>query len=302
MNKGLGLAAAAGSYFLWGILPVYWKLISEVPAFEILCHRMVWSLVVTLIPVLCLRRYHDLRSGLADKKNLVAFLVSSALLAANWLVYIWAVNAGYIIEASLGYFINPLLNVLFGMLLFGERMRPAQWCSLLLAFCSVVYLTVYYGHFPWIALGLAFSFAFYGVIHKRTQLAALDGLFLETALLFIPAFGILLAFEFKGTGAFGQATVGGMLILAGSGLVTTVPLLLFGYAAKNITLSTLGMLQYVAPTISLLLGLFVYKEEFPVERLVGFSLIWTALILFLVESLVHRKRLRSFLESGVDEN
>ncbi len=302
MNKTLGFIAAAGSYFLWGILPMYWKLVSEVPAFEILCHRMVWSLVVMLVLVLGLKRYQSLRNGLADKRNLVIFMVSSVLLSGNWFIYIWAVNNGYIVEASLGYFINPLLNVLFGMIFFGERMRPAQWCSLLLAFCSVVYLTVYYGHFPWIALGLAVSFAFYGVIHKGARLTALDGLFLETALLFLPAAVFLFFLEFQGTGAFGQAGTGEMLLLAGAGAVTTAPLLLFGYATKNIALSTMGMLQYLAPTISLLLGLFVYGEDFPVERLVGFLLIWTALFLFLSENLIYRKRLGKSLKMVKDNN
>jgi chloramphenicol-sensitive protein RarD len=290
MTKFGGLLAAAGAFILWGILPAYWKLLQAVPAYEILCHRMSWSLVLTLGLVLLTGRRAIFKRALREKKNLITFTATGLLLAVNWLLYIWAVNAGFIVETSLGYFINPLINVFFGMIFFRERMRPVQWLALFLAFLGVLYLTVYYGRFPWIAVSLAITFATYGLLHKQNALGALDGLCLETGVLFLPAALFLVAREYSGIGSFGQLGLGGVLLLAGTGVVTTVPLLLFGYAAKRIPLSTLGLLQYIAPTINLLLGVFIYGEEFPRTRMVGFMLIWLALILFMAENLLNRYR------------
>jgi len=299
MTRFGGLLAAAGAFILWGILPAYWKQLQAVPAYEILCHRMSWSLVLTLGLVLLTGRRTIFRQALREKKNLITFTATGLLLAVNWLLYIWAVNAGFIVETSLGYFINPLINVLFGMIFFRERMRPVQWLALLLAFLGVLYLTIYYGRFPWIALSLAITFATYGLLHKQNVLGALDGLCLETGVLFLPAALFLVAREFSGTGSFGQHGATGALLLAGTGVVTTVPLLLFGYAAKKIHLSTLGLLQYMAPTINLLLGVLVYGEEFPRARMVGFLLIWLALAIFLAENLLTRiKTQRKILLTG----
>lgn len=288
MGSYLGFLAAILAFVLWGFLPVYWKLLSHVPALEILCHRMVWSLGVTLLLVLCFGRWRSFIKAARSKKNLFNCLITAILLAQNWLLYIWAVNAGFIIETSLGYFINPLINVLFGMVFFGERMRFGQWLALSLAFAGVLYLTIYYGKFPWISLVLAISFAGYGLFHKKSGMAAIDGLCLETAIMFCPAALYLL---FLGSGGMSSFTADGLfqaLLLVGCGVVTTAPLVLFGYAAKNIALSTLGLLQYLAPSINLLLGVFIYHEPFPIHRLVGFILIWVALILFLLENLHQR--------------
>lgn len=288
MGSYLGFLAAILAFVLWGFLPVYWKLLSHVPALEILCHRMVWSLGVTLLLVLCFGRWRSFIEAARSKKNLFNCLITAILLAQNWLLYIWAVNAGFIIETSLGYFINPLINVLFGMVFFGERMRFGQWLALSLAFAGVLYLTIYYGKFPWISLVLAISFAGYGLFHKKSGMAAIDGLCLETAIMFCPAAFYLL---FLGSGGMSSFTADGLfqaLLLVGCGVVTTAPLVLFGYAAKNIALSTLGLLQYLAPSINLLLGVFIYHEPFPIHRLVGFILIWVALILFLLENLRQR--------------
>jgi len=285
-----GLLAAAAAFLLWGILPVYWRLLQQVPAYEILCHRMSWSLVVAFGMVLLTGRRALFITALKEPKNRRTFTATGLLLAVNWLLYIWAVNAGFIVETSLGYFINPLINVFFGMVFFRERMRPVQWFALFIAFLGVLYLTFYYGRFPWIALMLAMSFATYGLLHKRNELGALDGLCLETGIMFLPAAAFLVGLAGTGGGSFGRIGLSGSLLLAGTGVVTTIPLLFFGYAAKKIPLSTLGLMQYLAPTINFLLGVFVYGEEFPRTRMVGFLLIWTALGIFLAENLIRHMR------------
>ncbi len=290
MTNFHGILAAAAAFILWGVLPAYWKLLQEVPAYEILCHRMSWSLVLTLGLVIVTGRRTLFQQALGERNNLITFTATGLLLAVNWLLYIWAVNAGFIVEASLGYFINPLINVLFGMIFFREKMRPIQWLALLLATFGVLYLTFYYGQFPWIALALATTFATYGLLHKKNHLGALDGLCLETGILFLPAAAFLLGLGCTGNGSFGEIGLSGSLLLAGTGVVTTVPLLFFGYAAQKIPLSTLGLMQYLAPTINLILGVFVYGEEFPRTRMVGFMLIWAALAIFMAENLLRRLR------------
>lgn len=290
MTNFAGLLAAAGAFILWGVFPVYWKLLQDVPAYEILCHRMAWSLVLTLGLVALTGRRAVFRQALKERQNLTTFTATGLLLAVNWLLYIWAVNAGFIVEASLGYFINPLINVFFGMIFFREKMRPVQWFALFLAFLGVLYLTIYYGRFPWIALVLGFSFATYGLLHKKNSLGSLDALCLETGILFLPAAAILVGLAYSGGGSFGRIDLSGTLLLVGTGLITTVPLLLFGYAAHKIPLSTLGLMQYLAPSINLLLGVFVYGEEFPQARMIGFMLIWAALAIFMAESLLRRFR------------
>jgi chloramphenicol-sensitive protein RarD len=286
LNKYRGIFAAICAYFLWGILPVYWKLLQEVPAYEILCHRMSWSLIFTFGMIVLVKRQRVLMTAIKDWKTILTFAATGLFLAVNWLLYIWAVNAGYIIEASLGYFINPLLNVFLGMVFFQEKMRLVQWIALLIAAAGVVYLTLFYGRFPWIALVLASSFATYGLLHKKSPLPALDGLCIETGVLFLPAIVVLAGLYFSGGGAFGHISPVVSLLLAGTGIITSIPLLLFGYAAHKIPLSTLGLLQYIAPTINLLLGIFLYNEAFPIQRMIGFVLIWSALFLFLAENLL----------------
>ncbi|WP_205747198.1 EamA family transporter RarD [Desulfopila sp. IMCC35006] len=285
-----GLMAAAGAFIIWGVLPAYWKLLQQVPAYEILCHRMSWSLVLTLGLVFLTGRRAIFRQALKDRQNLITFTTTGLLLALNWLLYIWAVNAGFIVEASLGYFINPLINVFFGMIFFQEKMRPIQWFALLLAGLGVLYLTFYYGRFPWIALVLAVSFGLYGLLHKKNSLGALDALCLETGVLFLPAAAVLIGLAWKGGGSFGRIDLSGTLLLVGTGFITTVPLLLFGYAAQKIPLSTLGLMQYLAPSINLLLGIYIYGEEFPPARMVGFMLIWSALVIFMAENLLRHFR------------
>jgi chloramphenicol-sensitive protein RarD len=290
MLKYGGVLAAAGAYILWGVLPAYWKLLHEVPAYEILCHRVVWSLLLTLGLIVLLGRKDTFRRAAGERKNRITFSTTALLLTINWLLYIWAVNAGYIVESSLGYFINPLINVLFGMIFFRERMRPMQWAAIFFAVLGVLYLTFYYGQFPWIALVLAITFAIYGLLHKQNPLYPLDGLCLETAVLFVPSVILLFGLEYMQGGSFGHIGLSGSLLLAGAGIITTIPLLLFGYAAHKIPLSTLGLLQYLAPSINLLLGVFVYGEDFSRQRMVGFLLIWIGLALYVAENMLCRFR------------
>ncbi len=292
MKKYSGVLAAAGAYILWGLLPAYWKLLSGVPAYEILSHRMLWSLLLTLGIIFLLGRKEIFFRAARERKNLVTFSITALLLAINWLLYIWAVNAGFIVEASLGYFINPLINVLFGMVFFRERLRALQWVAIAFAVLGVLYLTFYYGRFPWIAMVLAVTFAIYGLLHKQNPLGALDGLCLETAVFFVPSVFLLLGLEYVQVqgGSFGHIGLYGSLLLAGAGIITTIPLLLFGYAAHKIPLSTLGLLQYMAPSINLVLGVFVYGEDFSRQRMFGFLLIWVGLALYLAENMLCRLR------------
>jgi chloramphenicol-sensitive protein RarD len=288
MKKYSGVLAAAGAYILWGVLPAYWKLLHEVPAYEILSHRMVWSLLLTLGLIVLLGRKDAFRRSAVERRNLITFSTTALLLAINWLLYIWAVNAGFIVEASLGYFINPLINVLFGMIFFREKLRPLQWAAIFFAALGVLYLTFYYGQFPWIAMVLAVTFAIYGLLHKKNPLGPLDGLCLETAVFFLPSVIFLLGLEYVQGGSFGHVGLSGSLLLAGAGIITTVPLLLFGYAAHKIPLSTLGLLQYLAPSINLLLGVFVYGEDFSRQRMVGFLLIWVGIVIYVAENMICR--------------
>ncbi|MBB5349145.1 EamA family transporter RarD [Desulfoprunum benzoelyticum] len=290
MARYSGIIAASCAYIIWGVLPVYWKALQTVPALEILCHRMTWSLFVTLGIILCVRRFAAFRQALANRRNLGIFGASALLLAVNWLIYIWAVNAGYILEASLGYFINPLISVVFGVFFFKERLRPGQIAALVLVVIGVLYLTIYYGRFPWIALSLSVTFAVYGLLHKKSSLPSMDALGIEVLLFFLPAAAYLLLVEFTGSGAIQGGTTITAILLIGAGVVTTLPLLLFGFAAHKIPLSTLGLLQYMAPTISFFIGILLYHEEFPRERMIGFSIIWTALALYLAEGTIRRVR------------
>ncbi len=301
MKNSYGMLAAAAAYILWGVFPAYWKLLSGVPAYEILSHRMVWSLLLTLGLIFWLGRKDAFFKATKERKNLLTFSTTAFLLGINWLLYIWAVNAGYIVEASLGYFINPMINVLFGMIFFRERLRALQWAAIVFAVLGVLYLTFYYGQFPWIALVLAITFAIYGLLHKKNSLAPLDGLCLETAIFFIPALLCLLGLEWQGGGAFGHIGIAGSFLLAGAGIVTTVPLLLFGYAAQKIPLSTLGLLQYLAPSINLIIGVFVFDEDFSRERMVGFLLIWVGLAMYVTENMLCRLRAQKATLAGRNE-
>jgi chloramphenicol-sensitive protein RarD len=291
MNRGNLSAAAA--YVLWGLLPLYWKALKGVPALEILAHRMVWSLAVVL-GLLALRRHWAwLGPALRNRRILLTYVTSALLLALNWYLYIWAVNANHIVETSLGYFINPLVNVLLGVLFLKERLRLGQGLAIGIAAAGVLYLTVAFGSLPWIALTLAGTFGVYGLLRKTAALESLEGLTLETLVLVPAALIYLLALEFQGRGAFGHSGAGTSLLLAGAGIATATPLLLFAVGARRITMTTLGLLQYFAPTIQLLLGVLLYDEVVTPEKLVGFVLIWLALGVYSAEGVLRSRRDRS---------
>lgn len=284
MSKGTLTAATA--YILWGFFPVYWKLLQNVSALEILGNRMTWSLIF-LLGVLAYRQHWSwIRPALQNRKILLTFAITAILLSINWGTYIWAVNAGFIVETSLGYFINPLVNVLLGVVLLKEKLRPGQLIAVIIALLGVLYLTFSYGSLPWIALTLAFSFGFYGLLRKTAALGSLEGLSLETGILFLPALAYLFYLQFEGTAAFGHSDLRTNLLLAFAGVATAVPLLLFAAGARQITLITLGILQYIAPTIQFLLGVLVYHEPFDTQRLIGFALVWLALLIYTTESLI----------------
>jgi len=286
-----GMTAATLSYLIWGLLPVYWKALDHLPSYEILGHRMAWSLPFIMF-FLLLSRQHVSLSQFRDKTVFIMSAVSATLLAFNWFVYIWAVNSRFIVEASLGYYINPLVTVCFGMIFFKERLRPGQIAAILLALIGVVHLTVVYGRFPWIAFALALTFGVYGLLHKKIGVAPLQSLYLETLIFFIPALMLVAYLGRDGSSGFIHGDMRTIALLAGTGLITTIPLLLFGYAAQKIPLFMLGILQYSAPTLNLLLGVLVYGEDFPTSRMIGFLLVWGALLVFILEGLRQRARQR----------
>jgi chloramphenicol-sensitive protein RarD len=297
MNKGIlnGIAA----YALWGFFPIYWKLLHQVPALQVIGHRIGWSFILLTAFILFTKQWKEFRSSALTPRNIAIYSVAGVLLTINWLVYVWGVNAGFIVETSLGYFINPLLSVLLGVVFLRERLRPTQWIPVALAAAGVLYLTLAYGRLPWIALSLAFTFGFYGFVKKLAPLCSLYGLALETGIVF-PVALIYLAFvEFSHTGAFlhDGALIDGLLI--GAGVVTTIPLLKFASAARQIPLSVVGILQYIAPTLQFLIGVFLFHEPFDQSHLIGFGLVWLALIIFWAESyFAHRVPVPPIPEMG----
>jgi len=283
-----GVLSALTAYLIWGLYPVYWKMLTDVPALQIMTHRVVWSFLFLAV-VVSLRRDWSGLWKVANRRTLLIYLLAGALLSVNWLVYIWAVNAGFIVETSLGYFTNPLVSVLLGVIFLRERLRPLQWVPIGMAAASVLYLTISYGRLPWIALVLAFSFGLYGLIKKLAPLGPLYGLTLETGMVFLPALGFLLVAEFNGSASFGHITLLKTLLLALTGIVTAIPLLFFAAGVRRIPLTLLGFLQYIAPTLQFLFGVLVYGEPFTPVRMVGFGIIWLALILYSAEGLIVRR-------------
>ncbi len=289
-----GMLYAALAYIAWGLFPLYFKRLSDVNALEVIAHRTVWSLVFVAVILAVLRRWTWLGPVLRSSRLLATCAVSALLLSSNWLVYVWAVQHGHVVEASLGYFINPLVNVMLGFVFLRERLRPVQWVAIGLAAAGVIWLTVTAGRPPWIALVLALSFGVYGLMRKTAHLGALEGLTLETLILSPFAAGALIWWTVQGSSAFALASAGdggghlGWLLLAGP--LTAIPLLLFAAGARRITLTTLGLVQYLSPTIQFLLGVWLYHEPLAGARLVGFVLIWSALAVYSAESLWRSRR------------
>ncbi|MGV8892076.1 MAG: EamA family transporter RarD [Burkholderiaceae bacterium] len=290
MRSGMFFAATA--YILWGLFPLYFKLLQSVPAQQILMHRIIWSLAFVLAVLAWRRQWQWLPKVFRQRKVLLGFGASALLLSTNWLIYILAVNSGRVVDASLGYFITPLVSVLFGYLLLKERLRPLQWGAIALAAAGVVWLTWHSGQLPWIGLALAASFGTYGLLRKTAALGPLEGLTLETLLLFPLALGYLTLLSLQDQNAFHSAPAATSWLLAAAGPITAIPLLLFAAGARRIPLSTLGFLQYITPTLQLLFGVWLYHEPFSGARLIGFAVIWTALALYSMEGLwqAHRSR------------
>lgn len=280
-----GLFAAAIAYILWGVFPLYIKQVAHVNAVEVVAHRSAWSLLFVFALLAWWRRTAWLKAALADRRVLTVFAVSALLLAANWGIYVWAVSAGRILDASLGYFINPLVNVLLGVVVLHERPRPRQWLAVGIAAAGVLWLIVVAGQWPWVALALAASFGLYGLLRKTAPLGAAEGLALETLMQGPLALGLILWWTWQGSGGLAghDGTTLTWLLLAGP--FTAVPLLLFAYGARQLSLATLGLLQYLGPTLQFAIGVFVYGEPFSGQRATGFALIWLALAIYSAESL-----------------
>ena len=287
MNKGILYTAAA--YLLWGMFPLYFKAIENVPAIQIVSHRIVWSLLFLVLVILALKQFGKFRAQLSPRIAGV-YLIAGVLLSINWLTYVWSVNAGFVVEASLGYFINPLVSVLLGVIFLKEKMRPWQWVPFGIAAAGVIYLTLSRSSSLWVPLTLAFSFGLYGLMKKLTPLGSLYGLTVETAMVSLPALGFLVFMQVQGSGAFWHAGVKTTLLLAFTGVVTAVPLLLFSAGTRSIPLTMVGLLQYITPTMQFLLGVFVYGEPFTFERLIGFCIIWIALMIFTLEGFLARRK------------
>ena len=286
-NKGVFYAF--GAYFIWGLFPIYWRLLKQVAAVQLLGHRITWSFILLAMVLSVKRKWPELRILASDRRTFRIYLAAAMLIGMNWFVFVWAVNHDYVVETSLGYFINPLLSVLMGVILLRERLRFLQWASIAFAAVGVIYLTFTYGRLPWIALALALTFGFYGLAKKIAPLNSLYGLTLETGILFVPAVFFLYWQNWAGRGAFLHQGLLSDLLMAGAGLVTTVPLLMFASAAQRIPLSMIGTIQYVTPTIQFLLGVLLYREGFSSAQAVGFGIIWASLIIFWVEGFLSRR-------------
>lgn len=288
-----GILHAFGAYFIWGLVPIYWKFLTHVPATQLIGHRIVWSFVLLVAILLLGRKWTELRASIADRRVILVYSIAAVLCGLNWFIYVWAVTAGYIVEASLGYFINPLLSVLLGVIFLREKLRPFQWLSVGLAASGVTYLTIIHGRLPLIALGLALTFGFYGLVKKKAPLNSLNGLTLETGILFVPGLAFLFYMDWIGKGAFFHAGLISDLLMAGASLITTIPLLFFASAAQRIPLTTIGIMHYITPTLQFLLGVIVYREAFSTAQAFGFGIVWVGLAIFCVESFLSRLNSRS---------
>ena len=283
-NTVLGVGYAASAFLIWGISPIYWKALRAVPALEIILHRMVWSFFFLVPLIIIMRRWQEFIDTLKNHRTLLILLFTALIIGGNWLLYIWAVNNDNLLQASLGYYINPLVNVVLGMVFLKERLRAPQILSVVLATAGVLYLTIYYGEFPWIALTLAVSFGLYGLIRKVAPVGSLVGLAVETLLLSIPALVYLFYLDSQGQGSIFRVSLKLDLLLMGCALVTAIPLLFFTLGARRLYLSTIGLLQYIAPSCMFILAVFLFHEPFSSAQVVTFIFIWTALAIYSTDS------------------
>ncbi|PXX98783.1 EamA family transporter RarD [Marinifilum breve] len=280
-NNTVGYIYALQAFFAWGILPLFWKLLSDIPAMEVLAHRIFWSFVFLLLFIL-IKKQKNIIALLKQKKTRNSLIVSSLLIGGNWGLFIYAVNINQIVEASLGYYINPIVNVLLGMIILKERLNTLKTIALIIASISVIYLTIDYGRFPWIAIILAGSFGFYGLVKKTAGIEAIPALTVETFILAPIAAGFIFWKLFDHSGALFSGNISTDAYLMLTGIVTTLPLYWFAKGAQRIPLSAIGFMQYIGPTLMLLIGVFVYDEAFRKEQIIAFSLIWFALVLYTI--------------------
>jgi chloramphenicol-sensitive protein RarD len=284
-----GLIFGATAYTLWGTFPLYWTLLEPGGAIEILAHRIVWSVLTMALILVLARRVGHVRALLRDRRRLLLIACAAVVITVNWGGYIWGVNNGRVVETSLGYFINPLVTVLMGVLILGERLRRLQWVAMGIATVAVVVLTLDYGRPPWVALVLAFSFGTYGLLKKQAGVGAVESITVETMVIAPFAAAYIGWLVVAGQSNFGTHGVGHALLLTTTGIITAVPLMLFGAAAIRVSMVSLGLLQYLAPTIQFALGLLVFREDMPASRWIGFGLVWVALVIFTVEAVNHRR-------------
>lgn len=286
-----GLAAAAGAFFIWGLLPLYLKALQSVPVLELTAHRLVWGCIFAFLWLGVRGQIGNVRAALADRTTRWRLCASATLISINWVTYVYGIAANRVVETSLGYFINPLINVLLGVLILKERLNPAQWTAVAIAAAGVSWLTWSAGHPPWISLILAFSFGLYGLVRKLVRVDALAGLGAETLLLLPIGLGYLIWLEIVGSGSVTQAGLGTNLLLAAGGPLTAIPLVLFAHGARRIPYSTVGLLQYIGPTMQLMLAVFVFHEPFRGPRVIGFAMIWTALAIYAVDGVWRSRKL-----------
>ncbi|MEU9224872.1 EamA family transporter RarD [Streptomyces massasporeus] len=298
-ERHIGLLNGFAAYGMWGLVPLFWPLLKPAGAMEILAHRMVWSLVFVGAALLVMRRWAWAGELLRQPRKLALITVAAAVITINWGLYIWSVNSGHVVEASLGYFINPLVTIAMGVLLLKERLRPVQWAAVGTGVVAVVVLTIGYGRPPWISLCLAFSFATYGLVKKKVGLGGIESLAAETAIQFLPALGFLVWLSARGDSTFAGEGAGHAALLASAGIVTALPLVCFGAAAIRVPLSTIGLLQYSTPVLQFLLGILYFHEEMPPERWAGFALVWLALTLLTWDALRAARRASRTLTSEI---
>jgi chloramphenicol-sensitive protein RarD len=292
---GYGLAA----YVIWGLFPLYWPLLAPTPATQILAHRMVWSLVFVAVVLVVRRRWAFVSALRSDPRRVGLLVVAAIMISMNWGLYIWAINAGYVVESSLGYFITPLVVIALGVIVLKERLRRTQWTAVGVGFIAVVVIAVGVGHVPWIALGLAASFGSYGLAKKLAKTPALDSMAVETSVMALPAIGFLVFVQARGTGSFGHIAAGTDLLLISSGIVTVVPLLCFSAATRRVPLTVMGLLQYATPVLQFAIGVAVRHEKLPPSEFAGFALVWVALTLLGTSELRQRRlSVRSSVNRG----
>lgn len=298
MKNNLGLIYAVAAYTWWGFIPIFWKQLDHVGSAEIVMHRMVWCCFLVIGLIVLMKQWRQFLVLFSQPKILLRLFMASSLVSINWGVFIWAVNNGHLVETSMGYFINPLISVLLGVVFFSERLRKGQLFALSIAMLGVLYLIIAYGTIPWISLTLAITFALYGVAKKSISVPATHGMAVETLFFVIPALVYLTYMQSNGTGQFTDSGFNaGMLILGG--LFTLIPLLLFAAAAKRVTMTVLGMTQYIGPSLQLLIGVFLYGEAFGVDRMISFGLIWLALAVYSVDQIRHQRMTRRLKKNAV---